>query len=1105
MAEYVIKRDGSKQVFDRDRITTAVYKAMLSMKHGSMEAAEKITDVVVSEIEATSKKQVSIEEIQDKVEQALMKTTVDGENYSDVARAYILYRERRKTIREEKLRMGVQDDLKLSLNSVKVLESRYLLKDQNGKVIETPSQMMYRVARAIALIEGIYEYRLKGSGDVRRKNGHSLTQGEINMLKRAFTFLKEEGTVDGDFEDLKDFIGAESKSVKEYTEKFESMMRELKFMPNSPTLMNAGTSIGQLSACFVLPVEDSIESIFNALKDTAIIHKSGGGTGFSFSRLRQREDLVGSTSGVASGPLSFMTIFDTTTDVIKQGGKRRGANMGILRYDHPDIMDFILSKDSDNTKLKNFNISVALDAEFFAKLDADDYVELKNPRDGKVVRKIRATSIWESILNQAWKTGDPGLIFVDKMNEKNTVAHLGQIEATNPCVTGDTLLYTSEGLRTARDLYEEGNPVHVATDARFSVGMKPASNVILTGVKPVVSLKTADGFQVRLTADHRVYSDKRGWVEAGKLKPGEKIRVFHGEGGFGQNGSLEEGRVLGWLAASGHINNGPWNNLHDSPIYGNERPPANNFSGYVSTGGHYLPGVAPERLKDLAMEVGLEQKILQLPEAVFFGKMEMQKGFLQAIFEAGGSVSKGPSSKSIIRLKLDSEDMLRKIQLLLLNFGIYSRISRNRRNGNVYKGSVYLELAITEENILRFQEKVGFLSIQKAEKLTAMVNRLEFSPGKEQWVARVESIDEDGEEEVFDLIEPITHSFVGNGIVLHNCGEQPLLPHESCNLGSINLAKFVTDQKIDFKSLEETIRLSTRFLDDVIDANNFPIDEIRKVTRTTRKIGLGYMGFADMLAELGISYQSREALETAEKVMKFLNDISHDESSRLAKERGNFPGWHGSSWERQGLMMRNSTTTTIAPTGTISIIADCSSSIEPFYALAFVRHVLDGQELLEVNRELEKELKKRSLYSDDIVRKIAEKGNLKELDLPNDLKKIFITAHEIEPQWHVMMQATFQRFCDSGVSKTINLPQDASVKDIEEAYRMAWDLNCKGITVYRDKSKGVQVLTTGNGSSGKTEEPKETVLKLVLNTGSDKMVKLDSTFDPACPDGKCAL
>jgi ribonucleoside-diphosphate reductase alpha chain len=334
------------------------------------------------------------------------------------------------------------------------------------------------------------------------------------------------------------------------------------------------------------------------------------------------------------------------------------------------------------------------------------------------------------------------------------------------------------------------------------------------------------------------------------------------------------------------------------------------------------------------------------------------------------------------------------------------------------------------------------------------------------------------------------------------CGEQPLMPYESCNLGSINLSKFVIDNSIDFKGLEETIRLAVRFLDDIVDANKFPVDKIKAMTRTTRKIGLGYMGFADMLAALGIPYNSKDALDVAERLMKYLNDISHDESSKLALERGNFPGWEGSYWQKQGIPMRNSTTTTIAPTGTISIIANCSSSIEPFFALAFVRHVLDGQELMETNPFLEAELRRRNLYSEDLIRKIAEKGNLSEIDLPEDLKKIFPTAMEIDPEWHVMMQATFQRYCDSGVSKTINLPADASVSDVERAYRMARDLHCKGITVYRDRSKNEQVLYAGLSSEKKEEKKRDPVPELILT--SPDMVKLDSTFDPACLTGKCS-
>jgi len=763
MISTVIKRNGSEVKFDQERITTAIYKAMLAVKNGSMDDAVKVSDMVVERISKKTLKP-TVEEIQDAVEDVLMTSSFNGKTYKDVARAYIIYRERRKSIREEKKRMGVEDDLKLSLNAVKVLESRYLLKDEDGQVYETPREMFSRVAKSVGIVEGFYEYR--SHNKTSKGYGYQLDENQINILRRTYDEVSKESKQRFQFDELVEFVENRSVEVSEYIKRFEEEMSSLRFVPNSPTLMNAGTSMGQLSACFVLPVEDSLESIFETLKQTALIHKSGGGTGFSFSRLRQKDDIVGSTRGVASGPLSFMRIFDTTTDVIKQGGKRRGANMGILRYDHPDILEFITSKDSENTVLKNFNISVALDGNFFEKLDSGEMVDLINPRTKKVEKRVKAQTIWDAIVTQAWKTADPGLIFLDEMNERNTVPHLGEIEATNPC------------------------------------------------------------------------------------------------------------------------------------------------------------------------------------------------------------------------------------------------------------------------------------------------------------------------------------------------GEQPLMPYESCNLGSINLSKFVIDNSIDFKGLEETIRLAVRFLDDIVDANKFPVDKIKAMTRTTRKIGLGYMGFADMLAALGIPYNSKDALDVAERLMKYLNDISHDESSKLALERGNFPGWEGSYWQKQGIPMRNSTTTTIAPTGTISIIANCSSSIEPFFALAFVRHVLDGQELMETNPFLEAELRRRNLYSEDLIRKIAEKGNLSEIDLPEDLKKIFPTAMEIDPEWHVMMQATFQRYCDSGVSKTINLPADASVSDVERAYRMARDLHCKGITVYRDRSKNEQVLYAGLSNEKKEEKKRDPVPELILT--SPDMVKLDSTFDPACLTGKCS-
>lgn len=767
MVKNIRRRDGSVDPFDKQKISRAIYKAMLSVDNGSFKDAEVVTDLVVAQIPPRSTP--NVEQVQDIVEKVLMTYSEKGKEFKDVARSYILYRERRRLIREEKKRIGITDDLKLNLNAVKVLESRYLLKNRDGEVIETPRELFHRVASSIALVEGLYDYKKRNSNKKNFKDSDLMTRKisrkERGFVKYMFDRFAREGNIKGTFEEFIEYLESTPNSVHAYEREFEDMMVNLEFMPNSPTLMNAGTDMGQLSACFVLPVLDSIDGIFDALKNTARIHKSGGGTGFSFSNLRQKDDRVRSTMGVASGPVSFMRIFDTTTDVIKQGGKRRGANMAVLRYDHPDIEEFVTSKDPDNVTLANFNISVAVDREFFERIDEDSYIELKNPRSGETVNRIRARYLWDKIIDSAWSTGDPGLIFIDEMNDKNTVPHIGQIEATNPC------------------------------------------------------------------------------------------------------------------------------------------------------------------------------------------------------------------------------------------------------------------------------------------------------------------------------------------------GEQPLLPYESCNLGSINLGKFVENGRVNWKKLEKVIRLSVRFLDNVVDANVFPIPEIEKVTRSTRKVGLGYMGFADLLMKLMIPYTSNAALSMAEKVMSFLQNTSHDESSRLSKEKGLFPAWKGSYWEQNGISMRNSTTTTIAPTGTISIIAGCSSSIEPVFALAFVRRVLDGQELLEINPTFEDTLRARNLYSIDLMNKIAIDGTLDDLDLPDDIMEVFITSREIPYEWHILMQATFQNYCDSGVSKTINLPNTASRDDIERSYRLARDLHCKGITIYRDGSKSVQVLYAGK--KGPQVVPREEKPDLSFIINDEKTLKIDSTYDPACPRGVC--
>ncbi|MFQ6028042.1 MAG: LAGLIDADG family homing endonuclease, partial [Dehalococcoidia bacterium] len=496
-----------------------------------------------------------------------------------------------------------------------------------------------------------------------------------------------------------------------------------------------------------------------------------------------------------------------------------------------------------------------------------------------------------------------------------------------------------------------------------------------------------------------------------------------------------------------------------------------------------------------------------MPEVVFQGSEQMQSGFLQALFTADGHVS-GHTTKGVsVRLTSVDRQFLVDVQRLLLNFGIASVIYSERRSEGMrslpdgrggyadYQCRAYHDLVISKDNLLRFAHDIGFLSEAKQTGLVSRLGAYRRGPYREDFKATFATLVEEGEEQVFDLTEPVTHSFVANGMVVHNCGEQPLLPFESCNLGSINLARMVhfsdDDVEMDWERLSRVVHTGVHLLDNVIDMNDYPIEEIEEMSKKTRRIGIGVMGFSDLLVELGIPYDSEEALQLGEEVMRRIQEESYHASAQLAEKRGTFPAWEGSIYNQSGGLgpMRNSAPVTIAPTGTISIIAGASSGIEPLFALSYVRNVMDNTRLVEGNPYFEAVAKQEGFYSQELMEQLAESGSLEELEVPEWVKDVFRVSHDITPEWHVRMQAAFQRHTDNSVSKTINFPHEASVEDVAEAYMLAHETGCKGITVYRDGSKADQVLSTGDTAKRAEDDEEADELVDVLRPAQPRVIR----------------
>jgi ribonucleoside-diphosphate reductase alpha chain len=946
--------------------------------------------------------------------------------------------------------------MQLSENAVKVLERRYLTKNKDGEVIETPEEMFRRVAHAVASAETGYD-----------------TGVDVAELEDAFF----------------------------------RMMTNLEFIPNSPTLMNAGKDLGQLSACFVLPVEDSMEGIFDAIKQAAIIHKSGGGTGFSFSRLRPAGATVNSTGGVASGPVSFMKVFNAATEAVKQGGVRRGANMGILRVDHPDILEFIKCK-SKNTDITNFNISVAVTEEFMRAVEAGEEYALVNPQDGSVTQYLDAREVFDLIVEMAWKNGEPGIIFIDRMNEYNVLKGIGEIESTNPCVAGDTWILTNQGPSQVKDIV--GQASCLALEGKFYETTR--EGFFETGIKPLIKIITDRGYELKVTEDHlirtavKVTRDKvyAEWKRAGELKEGDQIILSNNRGAKWEGkGSYNEGYLLGVLLGDGTLKKeagviSVWGDDEEaaSLVEAVERA-ASDLPHRADFGGFRT--IIEERkerrlilasLKDLAEKYGMAPGDKRISADIEKTGYEFHRGFLRGLFDADGTVA-GTQKKGVsIRLWQKETETLKAVQRMLLRLGIASTIYFNRKapgdklmpdgkgGYREYKVQAGHELVISGDNIAVYFEVVGFSSIKKNKALSGIMDCYKRELNRERFTAAVSGCVRLAEEQVYDVQVPQVNAFDANGFYVHNCGEQPLLPYESCNLGSINLARMLKREGdrtvIDYEKLGEVVDNAVWFLDNVIDINKYPLPQIEKATKASRKIGLGVMGFADMLIMLGIPYDSDEAVAVAEELMGFINRRSKEKSAQLASVKGKFPYHRHSAYAGEGVELRNATTTTIAPTGTISIIAGASSGIEPLFAISFVRNVMDRDRLPEVHRLFEETAKNRGFYSRELMEEIARKGKLRDVaGVPEDVKRLFVTAHDISPEWHVRMQAAFQKHTDNAVSKTVNVPSHATREDVRKVYLLAYKLGCKGVTIYRDKSREEQVLSIG-GQEQASESKRKT-------------------------------
>ncbi len=834
----------------------------------------------------------------------------------------------------------------------------------------------------------------------------------------------------------------------------------------------------------------------------ALIHN----TGFAFSELRHQGAEVHSTGKDASGPVSFMKVFNAATDSIKQGGVRRGANMGVLRVDHPDIFHFMSCKkelDAENralwnrfsdtgrytdvelahlkqellqTQINNFNISVGVTDDFMQAVKHDGDFDLRDPRTKAVVKTVRAREIWDAIIEGAWQNGEPGVLFLDHP-DVNPLPGLGPIAATNPCVTADTWVFTSQGARRVRDLI--GVPFEAVVDGR-AYPSSPAG-FFFTGNKPVFRVRTSRGFELEATGDHPVLVERDGarvWTKVEELALGDRIVVHdHEDAAWRGRGSFDEGWLLGNLLGSGRLHATGRAHLQFS---GHSAAPmseaaaariSRTVGGNSQTRGtavaeRNVTSISSATLAEFARSYGMVHEATRVTDDIESASSEFVCGFLQGWFDADGSVHGDLHDGASVRLVSESDTDLLAAQRMLARLGVVSTVYRERYGATRADG-FHHRLVISRRDMVRFAHRVGFSDDVKQSRLLSLLEfrALDLS---DRHRTEVVAIDPAGLASVFDCTIPGVHAFDANGLYVHNCGEQFLHGYDSCNLGSINVGHFydARAKDVDWERLAQTTAVALRFLDNVIDANIYPIDEIKDMVTKNRRVGLGIMGYADLLIQMQIAYGSPEAVAFAGKLMAFIQKRAEETSETLARERGDFPNKHLSVWADDPRPRRNAALLSIAPTGTISMIAGCSFGCEPYFGMAYTKHVMKDSEgrpqhLYYIVPLFEEISKDEGFFSEELLAKIEEnRGSLKGIaGVPQHWQDVFTVAADVSVDQHIDMLAAFQKNTCNAVSKTINAPNDDTRENVSRAIFRAYEAGCKGFTYYRDGSRTEQVVT----------------------------------------------